>query len=192
MKKRLNKRAYFFLIDSILALGVLAIGAFLIFSAYVQIPEKSSSTIFSEDLMDFFADNKVQDINNIEVGLGGTYWESAEVITCNGDPITLNPENTLLQQVGVFYRSYELTTKLCYVEVIARTYTEKLIQNTLPPQYNLEFWMNDRLIYPATEQVDSKNTAEVLIPSKKIVHGIMDQQTGEMFGSYDTEVLVWR
>ena len=189
MKKRLNKRAYFFLIDSILALSVLAIGTFIIFSQYVKVPSKSEVTIFSEDLMDFFADNKVKDINNVEVGLGGTYWSESEVTTCNGGPIKPNPENTLLQQAGDFYERSK--SKSCYL-VIARAYTQKLIQNTLPAQYNFEFWMDDNLIFPDTEQIDSKNAARALIPSKKIVYGIIDQQTGSLFGPYNTEVLVWR
>ena len=38
MQKRwkLNKRGYFFLIDSVLALSVLAVGTFLIFTFYAQ------------------------------------------------------------------------------------------------------------------------------------------------------------
>jgi len=192
MKKRFNKRAYFFLIDAILALTVLAVGAFLIFTAYIDIPSEPAASILSEDFMDFFANNKVKDINDLEVGLGGTFWESAEVLACNTVPIIPNPENTLLQQISVFYRLFELTTQPCYVEVIALTYTEKLTQNSLPPQYTFEFWVDDRLIYPDTEQIASKNAAKVLIPSNKIVYGIMDQQSGEFYGPYNTQVFVWR
>ena len=197
MKKRcfLNRRGYFFLIDSILALTVLAVGAILIFTSYIKVPSKEEPGILSEDIMDFFANNEVKDINNAEVGLGGTYWSGNEVTACNGGPITPNPENTLLQQLGDLYE--KSLTNSCYLD-IAGTFIEKLTQNTLPPSYSFEFWMHDeidgidQLLYPDTEQVDSKNAARVIIPSKKIVYGIINQETGDMFGPYNTEVLVWQ
>ena len=199
MKKRyfLNRRGYFFLIDSILALTVLAVGAILIFTSYINVPSKDEPEILSEDIMDFFANNKIKDINNAEVGLGGTYWGSAEVIACNGQSIKPDPENTLLQHVGELYENNIIQSKSCYID-IARTFIENLTQNTLPPSYNFEFWIHDeidgidRLLYPDTEQVDSKNADRVIIPSKKIVYGIINQETGDMFGPYNIEVLVWQ
>lgn len=189
MKKRLSKKAYFFLIDSILALGVLAVGGFLIFTFYLQAPPGSEPSILSEDIMDFFANNKVQDINNPEVSLGGTYWSNAEVIACHGQALTPNPENTLLQQVALLYA--DSISKSCYRD-IARTYIQKLTQGVFPQQYAFEFWMNNVLLYPATEQISAKNAAKILIPSKRIVYGIRNQETGDMLGPYDTEVLVWQ
>lgn len=191
MKKRYftDKRGYFFLIDSILALGVLAIGGFLALTFYLQVPSGNEPSILSEDVMDFFANNKVQDINNPEVGLGGTYWSSAQVIACHGQTLTPNPENTLLQQVAVLYA--DSLSNNCY-SGIARSYIEKLTAGTFPPQYSFEFWMNGVLLYPAIEQINAKNAAKVLIPSKKIVYGIANQENGDMLGPYDTEVLVWQ
>jgi len=191
MKKRYftDKRGYFFLIDSILALGVLAIGGFLALTFYLQVPSGNEPSILSEDIMDFFSNNKVQDINNPEVGLGGTYWSSAEVISCHGQALTPNQGNTLLQQVAVLYA--DSLSNSCYRD-IARKYIEKLTAGTFPTQYLFEFWMDDALLYPQTEQTGSKNAAKVLIPSKRIVYGIADQENGDMLGPYDTEVLVWQ
>ena len=190
MKKRcfLDRRGYFFLIDSILALTVLAVGAFLIFTSYISVPSKDEPAILSEDLMDFLANNKIKDVNNLEVGLGGTYWSEVEVTDCNGGPITPNPENTLLQQAGNLYENSKVDD--CYLD-IARTFISKLTQNSLPSRYNFEFWIDNKLIYPDTEQTESKNKADVLIPSKKILYGIMDPEVGDMFGPYNTQVFVW-
>jgi hypothetical protein len=52
--------------------------------------------------------------------------------------------------------------------------------------------MDDQLLYPETEQTVSKSKTKVLIPSKKIAYGIMNQETGDMFGPYNAEVLVWQ
>lgn len=178
MKKRLNKKAYFFLIDSILALGVLAVGAFLIFTSYLSVPSKEEPEILSDNVMDFFANNKIKDINNPYAGLGGTLWQQGKIT---------NAENTLLQQVAEFYANNDLS--------IAEQFIAELTQNNLPPQYLFEFWIDDTLLYPqnpSQQHLDSKSATEVLIPSKKIAYGILNQETGDLFGPYDTEVLVWQ
>ena len=200
MQKRwkLDKRGYFFLIDSILALSVLAVGAFLVFTFYAQ--QKSSTTVdvLSEDMMSLFADNKISGINNLEIGLGGTFWSSQAVIDCNGGPLTPDYESTALQQIAIFYNLKTSTGKECYVTKIANPFVEKLAKNNLPKQYNFEFWINDdalgsrQLIYPSAEQSASKSSANVLIPSKKIVYGLLSQDTGQVFGPYSAEVLVWK
>jgi|ETNmetMinimDraft_11_1059920.scaffolds.fasta_scaffold29357_2 hypothetical protein len=211
MKKRLDKRGYFFLIDSILALGVLAVGAFLIFTFYVSVPSKEEPSILSDDLMDFFANNKIKDVNNEYVSLGGTLWETEGQPggICNGEELTVNGETTLLQQVAIFYeKSQGDTGNSCYFdpdnEDLIERFIGSLVTNTLPLQYKFEFvlkdqLLGDQLLYPiyATPQeqkdhLDSKNAANVLIPSKKIVYGILDEQTGDMFGPYTAEVLVWQ
>ena len=70
-----------------------------------------------------------------------------------------------------------MNLKDCYVDTIARKFVEILTLNAVPSQYKFEFWINDNLnhnlIYPAIEQIDSKNAAKVLIPAKKIVYGIL-------------------
>ena len=80
---------------------------------------------------------------------------------------------------------------ICY-RGIARTYIEKLTQGIFPAQYAFEFWMDDTLLYRETEQIASKDAAKVLIPSRRIVYGIKNQETGDMLGPYDTKVLVWQ
>lgn len=201
MKKRcvLNRRGYFFLIDSIIALGVLAVGTFLIFTLYVNVPSKEEVTILSDDIMDFFANNKIKDVDNEYAGLGGALWNEEGKIggICEGETLTANGENTLLQQVAIFYKKNEdAGYGNCYFDPINEDLIEKFIlsltENTLPPQYKFEFWMNGDLLYPNTPQTDLKNAAKALIPSKKMVYGILDQETGDMFRPYNAEVLVWQ
>src|SRR3989338_7566325 len=96
MEKRcmLNRRGYFFLIDSILALSVLVIGGSLIFSSYTQTQTKEDATALAESLMDFFSNTKIKDVNNAYAGIGGELWQQG---------IITNEENTLLQQTAEFY-----------------------------------------------------------------------------------------
>ena len=193
MKKRcvLNRRGYFFLIDSIIALGVLAVGTFLIFTLYANVPSKEEVAILSDDIMDFFANNKIKDVDNEYVGLGGTLWEEegSDTGLCPGEELTANVENTLLQQVAEFYE--KSAGNGCYLE-LAQKFIDELTKNILPLEYAFEFWVNGQLLYPDAEQTDSKNATKVLIPSKKIVYGILNKETGDMFGPYNAEVLLWR
>lgn len=187
MKKRcfINRRGYFFLIDSMIALGVLAIGVFMIFTLYVQVPSESQVTVLSEDIMDFFANNKIKDVDNAYAGLGGTLWQQGRIT---------NAENTLLQQLAEFYKKSELDST--YLDM-AEQFIIELTVNTLPAQYKFEFWIHDldvdTRIYPLSpsqEHLDSKDATEILIPSKKIVYGL--DQDENMFGPYGVEVLLWR
>ena len=201
MKKRffLNKKAYFFLIDALLALGVITVGIVMVFTLYANVPSKEQPTILSDDLMDFFANNKIKDVNNEYVGLGGTLWETEGQLggICNGEELIVNGENTLLQQIAIFYeKSQGDAGNDCYfnpdTEDLIERFIRNLVENILPPQYKFEFWMDDQLLYPETEQTVSKSKTKVLIPSKKIAYGIMNQETGDMFGPYNAEVLVWQ
>lgn len=199
MRKRgLDKKAYFFIIDSVLALSVLAVGAFLVFAFYAQQPSSTQPDILSEDIMAFFSNTKMKDINSPELGLGGSYWSSNEVKTCNnGNVISPDSESTVLQQIGIFYKLKGKAGKDCYVNVIANGFVAKFVQNILPLQYKFEFWIKEgvnpkTLIYPREESLESKSSSKVVIPSRKIAYGIFDSKTGEVFGPYLAEVWVWQ
>ena len=198
MKKRcrLNKKGYFFVIDALIALGVLAIGVFLVFTFYANVPSKEQPAILSGSIMDFFANNKIKDVDNLYAGLGGSLWEDedADGGLCYGEELIANGEITLLQQIAIFYE--KSSGNSCYfdpdTEDLIERFIRNLVENILPPQYKFEFWMDDQLLYPETEQTVSKSKTKVLIPSKKIAYGIMNQETGDMFGPYNAEVLVWQ
>ena len=181
MKKRpdkMNKRGYFFLLDSIIALGVLIIGGFLVFASYTKAPSKEEPKFLSETTMDFFADTKISDINNAYAGFNGQLWQQGDIT---------NDDNTLLQQIGEFYAKNQLGT--------AEKFIGNLTENIIPVQYLFEFRMNNQLLYPinpSQDHLNSKQSTAILIPSRKIVHGYLNQETGDLFGPYAAEVLVWQ
>lgn len=180
MKKRckLNKQGYFFIIDSILALAVLVIGGFLIFSSYVKVPVKEDATALAESMMDFFSNTKIKDLNNAYAGLGGELWKQGKIT---------NAENTLLQQLGEFYAKNDLVT--------AESFIREITQNSIPPEYLFEFRINNGVLYPRSPSPgysQSKAATNVLIPSKKIVYGALNRETGDLFGPYGAEVMVWQ
>lgn len=178
MKKRCNRKGYFFLLDSIIALGVLAVGAFLVFSTYTNTPFLEDVSILSEDLMQLFANNKIKDINNEYARVGGTLWQQG---------IINNSENTLLQQLGVFFAANNLD--------IAEKFINNLTQNILPQQFLFEIKIDDTLLFPqnpSLAHIQSKEKTAVLIPSRRLVHGILDKETGDLFGPFEVMVTVWQ
>lgn len=178
MKKRLGKNAYFFLIDSILALGILVIGGFIVYSSYTKIPAKEDSSFLSETAMGFFTGTKIKNLNSPYAGLNGQLWQQG---------IITNEDNTLLQQIGVFYAKNDIVT--------AEKFISNITENTIPKQYLFEFRIDDQLLYPrnpSQNHLNSKASTQVLIPSRKLVHGFLNEETGELFGPYSAEVLVWK
>jgi len=177
MKVRCNKKGYFFLLDSMIALGVLSVGAFLVLSTYSNVPFQENVAVLSEDIMQFFSNNKIKDINNEYARVGGTLWQQG---------LITNQENSLLQQVGEFYFNNDIDT--------AEKFIVNLTQNTLPQQFLFEIEMDNTLIFPqnpSSAHIQSKEKTAVIIPSRKIVQGILDKGTGEMFGPYEAVVMVW-
>jgi len=179
MKKRgMQKKGYFFVIDSLLAMTILGVGMFLIYSAYTNSPDTTDITILSEDMMDFLTQNKISNINNEYAGISGELWNAGNIT---------NAKNTLLQQITLFYETGQWE--------IAEKFIENITNNVLPAQYNFEVRINRTIIYPAIPSqahIDSKNRSRILIPSRKIVHGFIDEDIGTMFGPYSAEVMVWQ
>ena len=177
MKMLLKKRGYFFILDATLALFVLVIGVFLIVSFYLKAPETSQVGLLSEDLFNFLSSTKIKDLNNAYAGIGGILW--------NQDIIT-DPENSLLQQIGEFYAKNNVD--------IAEKFIQNVSETALPYQYKYELWMNNEILYPkspSAEHLSSKGNTSLLLTSKKLTFGIINQTTGNIWGPYKAEVFVW-
>ncbi len=170
----MKKRGYFFTLDAMLSIGILIIGTFLIFASYTKIPSRVQTGILSEGTLDVFTTTKIKDLDNPYAGLGGTLWNEGHIS---------NPDNTLLQQIGEFY--YLGKTD------IAQKFIENITKNLIPPQFTIELWINESLLYPPeqTKQHNiSKNTTRILLPSKKLTYGIFNKN---LYGPYEVEILLW-
>ena len=174
----IKKRGYFFLLDAMLGLSVIAIGVFLILSLYINAPEQAQVSFLADDVLNFLSNTKIKDLNNNYAGIGGELWRQG-VIT--------DADNSLLQQIGELYASNNLDT------------AEKFIQNvssdSVPSQFVYEVWIDNKIIHPKTpsaEHLKSKNKTELLLTSKKITFGVMNKTTSNLWGPYKAEVFVWQ
>ena len=174
----LKKRGYFFILDAVLALTILVIGVFLITSSYVNAPQPAQVSLLSDDLLNFLANNKIKDLNNPYTGIGGQLWNQGMIT---------DADNSLLQQIGEFYATNKLD--------IAEKFIANVSKGTVPEQFKYEVWIDGVVIYPKTltiEHINSKNSTELLLTSKKITFGILNKTTSNLWGPYKAEVFVWQ
>ena len=102
-----KKRAYFFVLDAALGIFVLAIGAFLIASLYINLPEPSQVGLLSDDFLNFLSNTQIKDLNNPYAGIGGQLWKDGSIT---------NKDNSLLQFLPSLIMSYGWIIKFCIRE----------------------------------------------------------------------------
>ena len=172
-----KKRGYFFVLDAVLGLFVLIIGVFIVTSSYVNVPPPTQVRLLSDDLLNFLANTKINDLNNPYAGIGGELWNLGEIT---------DADNSLLQQIGEFYATNRIDTAEQFIQTISK--------DVVPAQFRYEVWMDNTLLYPKTpppEHIASKGKTELLLTSKKITFGVLDKSTGELWGPYKAEVFLW-
>lgn len=173
----LKKRGYFFVLDAVLGLFIIVIGVFLIISSYVNVPKPAQVGLLSDDLINFFSNTKIKDLNNKYAGIGGELWLKG---------IITDPDNSLLQQAGEFYATGKLD--------IADRFISNVTQGVMPAQFRYEVLVDGVILYPKTqtpEHLKSRNSTELLLTSKKITFGITNKTTSAIWGPYRAEVFVW-
>ena len=173
-----KKRGIFFIIDAMLGLFVLIIGAFLISSSYINSPKPAQVGLLSDDLLNFLSGTKIKDFNNKYAGIGGELWKQG---------LISDPENTLLQQIGEFYTTNKPD--------VAEKFIQNVSKDAVPNQFRYEVWINNELVYPRSptaEHIISKSSTELLLTSKKITFGIINRSTSNIWGPYKAEVYVWQ
>ena len=165
----MHKKGYFFTLDAMLSLGVLVLGSFLLLSSFTNVPSRTQTSIFAEDVSKFLSTTKIEELNNPYAGIGGELWNQGYIT---------NQGNTLLQQIGEFYYKNEL--------IIAEKFILNATDSLIPAQFKLEFWIDNVRIYPSSptkQHIYSKGNTSILLPSKKITYGILNE-SADMFGPY--------
>jgi len=172
MNLKLKKKGYFFMMDALLALGVLIIGVTTLLNSFTLAPEKKQTINLAEDAIDFFANTKIEDFNNPIFGPSGT-------LVKNG--VIKDTQKTLLQQIGEFYYNGDLGN--------AGLLTEEVMERLIPYQYSYEFLIDETTIY--SKDLSSKGNSELLFPARELSFGAIGN-TLELFGPYKVGVLVWK
>ena len=168
----MKKKGYFFMLDALLALGVLIIGVSTLLNSFTFSPEKMQTINLAEDAIDFFSNTKIEDFNNPIFGPSGTLVKNGTI---------KNTQKTLLQQLGEFFYDSDLGN--------AGLLAEEVMENLIPYQYSYELLINDTTIY--SKGLSSKGNSELLFPARELSFGTVGN-TLDLFGPYKVEVLVWK
>lgn len=173
----MQKRGYFFIVDSIVALAVLSVGIVLLFSQHEYTPSTEQSYTLSNDILNVLSYNKIKNINN-------DYAGSNSNLTRDGNITDI--DKTLLEQVGEFY--YRNQTKDCSFCIgLIDKFLSNMTSNMIPQQYNYIIKIENLTVF--NHSSSDKDSSRVVIPSKKIVHGLYNGT--ELYGPYLVEVLSW-
>jgi hypothetical protein len=173
-----KKRGYFFTLDASLALFVLIIGIFIIATFSITSPKTTQLDFLSIDLLNFLSNTKILELNDDYAGIGGQLWDQG---------LITDKDNNLLQQIGEFYYLNNTDT----ADLFAKQVTDIVV----PPQYRYEIYINNAIVYPKVqtgEHNHSKNNATLMLTSKKITFGLINNTQGELWGPYLAEVFVWQ
>ena len=177
VKMRIKKRGYFFVLDAVLGLFVIAIGVFLISSSYVNVPHLTQVGLLADDLLNFLSSTKIKDLNNPYAGIGGQLWKQGTIT---------DADNSLLQQIGELYAKNNMD--------IAEKFIANVSKEVVPEQFKYEIWVDAAILYPrmpTDEHIKSKNSTKLLLTSKKLTFGIINKTTSDIWGPYRAEVFVW-
>ncbi len=196
----MNRKAFFFTIDTIMALGVLVVGFLLILSTHTYQPIESQTIFFSKDLLQVFSTTKVDQADNALI-----FQMRCTDCDCGTNcGLITNLDNTLLEQLGEFiYRSENGCSEPCLNA--AKEIATSVSQSLINPQFSYEFVIKDTTGNPCNyctkENADyayymlnktkiTKDKTNLLIVSKRLIYGIADNE--HMFGPYVAEVRVWQ
>ena len=192
----MNKKAFFFTIDTLMALGVLVVGFLLILSTHIYQPIESQTIFFSKDLLQVFSSTKVYQADNALIFQMRCTNCECETQYCG---LIKNPDNTLLEQLGEFIYRYENGCgEPCLTA--AKEIATSISQSLINPQFTYEFVIKDQ-DYPLGEKEytllnnteitkRTQDKSNLLIVSKRLIYGIADNEN--MFGPYIAEVRVWQ
>ncbi len=162
----MNKSGYFFLIDSLVAIGVLTVGIVLILSYVERTPRTEQPYTVSEDILNLLQKNRVRDINNNYIDL------------LRADGNITDTAKPLMEQIAEFYYRGEQDL----ISPFLRNITRQLI----PSEYNYVLNIDNTTVHNVSRM--SILDARYVTPARAVVHGLYKS---ELYGPYSVEVISW-
>ncbi|MEK6916566.1 MAG: hypothetical protein AABW92_02380 [Nanoarchaeota archaeon] len=175
--KKMNRKAYIFLIDAIFALVILVIGFMIISSKTTTDFSDTPLLLTTNNVVDLLSTLK---INEMCTGCVCSYNLISNY--CQTDFIK-NKDSTVFDYLGeLYYRGYSTKAALVFSNITSDFYRKDL--------FGIELKINSAQIYTDT----GKDSTFELISRKKVIFGFYeDPSTGDIkfWGPYILEVNVW-
>ena len=147
LNNEFKKGSIYFILDSILAAGVLIYAILNVSSSYVETESNSFPLFIASDIMETLSAMTVEDFDNAYV---------QQLIV---DGFITNKKNTILEQITEFWAKGDFTH--------ARDIINNTIQKLVPSILGFGVWINNVKIYGNNLPI-----GESLVLYKKIVSGI--------------------
>jgi hypothetical protein len=164
-----GKKAYFFMIDSFIAVTILSMGLFVILSSYTDSSPGTQLSMTSQDVMNYLTSTPIKTFVDPE-GL----VDRKELIDRG------SIDNSLIEQI-LEYR---------YLGEIDRSgnLTREAIELIVPEQFEIQIFVDDSLLY--RRSIADPEDSKLIIPSNAYILTVY-QQT-EIIGPHLVEVMVWQ
>lgn len=166
------KKGYFFTLDAFIAMSILVLCVVLIFSIHAAKPYPMQSIFISDDMMYYLSSTKCYELQN----------EYVMNLTRDGN-ITM-PENSLVEQIAVFYVRGK--------GGIARNLTRQVAGSMMPSKYGVQLRIyNSTHIFEDTLNGGGIGQTEsrMLISSKVVLFGLENDTS---WGPLTAEVRLWQ
>lgn len=174
----MHKRGFFFTLDAIMSLIILAVGMFLFFTAMLSVPSTPQTELIAEDTMAFLSTTAIENLNDPIAGIGGALWQQGKIT---------KDKNTLLQQIGEFYAKSDPQT--------AEQFIQAVMADNIPQSHYAQIAVENQLLYPLAEpqeQTLSKQNTGLLIAKTDVVFGVTNTTTFNLWGPYEITLSVWQ
>lgn len=170
----MEKQGYFFTLDSFLAVSVIIVGLFVIFSYRTYIPDPDQTSMYAQQIGGILGANPLYELNN-------QYLDNLR-----SDGNITQSDNSLLEQIGEFY--YRNLTKGClFCLGLANQSVQNISKGLIDPKYGFRVVLENNTVYESDQnELDS----ELVVSNKRIVFGVYNGT--ESWGPYAAEVRVWR
>jgi len=172
----MNRKGFFFTVDVFIALSFLIIGFLFVYSAYLSAPQSTQTIFYSNDLISFFTNTKISELDNAEIF---TMWCDS----CAGATHNIsNPDNTILEQILEF--TYLNKTGLA--EVLANI-SRGIIRDQYSYQMNIT--LDEKSWVMASNYRIDMNSSKLALTSKDISYFLLNYS--EVIGPFITRIEVW-
>lgn len=172
----MSRKGFFFTVDVFIALSFLVIGFLFVYSAYLSAPPSTQTIFYSNDLISFFTNTKISELDNAEIFM---MWCD----TCEGAAHNISsPDNTILEQILEF--AYLNKTGLA--EVLAN-----ISRGIIRSQYSYRMSINleDKNWVMADNHRIDMNISKLTLTSKDISYILINYS--EVVGPFITRIEVW-
>lgn len=170
----MDKKGYFFTLDSFLAISVIVVGLLVIFSYRTYVPDSDQTSLYAEQIGGILGSNSLYEFNNV-------YLDKLK----NDGNIT-RADNSLLEQLGeFFYRNETLSCGYCLK--LANETVANISKGLIDSKYGFRVVLENVSVF---ESNDDENRSELVVSNKRLVFGVYNDT--DSWGPYSAEVRVWR